>query len=137
MTPGPSCRKCTAYLRLGPGGMPLALRFTEVLGHARGSTSDGWAPRKAMWLWKADSSGAERAVVDIVVDSGPGARRGKTHGGKFLRAEGLAPHRGAALRFGLLVRPALRARNFVAEFAAYLASSGERRSANAALQCRT
>ena len=35
MTPGPSCRKCTAYLRLGPGGMPLALRLTEGLGSTR------------------------------------------------------------------------------------------------------
>ena len=32
MAPGPSRGKCTAYLRLGPGGMPLALRLTEVLG---------------------------------------------------------------------------------------------------------
>ena len=31
MTPGPGSRKCTAYLRLGPGGMRLALRLTEWL----------------------------------------------------------------------------------------------------------
>lgn len=31
-TPPPSFRECTAYLRLGGGGMPLALRLREELG---------------------------------------------------------------------------------------------------------
>lgn len=34
MTPGPDWRKCTAYHRSGPGGMPLALRLIEGLGAA-------------------------------------------------------------------------------------------------------
>ena len=33
MTPGPGLRKCTAYLSPGPGGMPLALRLSDWLGH--------------------------------------------------------------------------------------------------------
>ena len=35
MTPGPRHRKCTAYLWLGPGGMPLVLSLSEWLGIAR------------------------------------------------------------------------------------------------------
>ena len=31
-TPGPDWRKCTAYRRTGPGGLPLALRLSEWLG---------------------------------------------------------------------------------------------------------
>ena len=34
MTPGPGWRKCTAYRRPGPGGMPLGLALTEGLDHA-------------------------------------------------------------------------------------------------------
>ena len=41
MTPGPGHRKCTPYLWPGPGGMPLGLRLSEVLGSA------GGMPRRA------------------------------------------------------------------------------------------
>ena len=34
MAPGPRYRKCTLALWRGPGGMPLALRLSEGLGHA-------------------------------------------------------------------------------------------------------
>ena len=32
MPPGPGHRQCTPYLWPGPGGMPLVLRLSEVLG---------------------------------------------------------------------------------------------------------
>ena len=31
---GPRWRKCTVYRQTGPGGLPLALRLSERLGHA-------------------------------------------------------------------------------------------------------
>ena len=40
MTPGPSCGKCTPYLRLGPGGMPLGLRLTEWLACGVGQSAE-------------------------------------------------------------------------------------------------
>ena len=60
MTPGPSCGECTAYLRLGPGGMPLALRLTEVLGHARAEAQPGGARPCAFWVDQAASAAADR-----------------------------------------------------------------------------
>jgi len=35
MPPGPGLRKWTEYLSPGPGGMPLALRLSDWLGHTK------------------------------------------------------------------------------------------------------
>ena len=45
MTPGPGRRQCTAYLRPGPGGMPLALPLSEGLGSTRAIAASLAAPR--------------------------------------------------------------------------------------------
>ena len=60
MTPGPSRGKCTAYLRLGLGSMPLALRFTEVLGHARAEAHPRGAWTCAIWADQAAAAAADR-----------------------------------------------------------------------------
>jgi hypothetical protein len=38
--PGPGRRQCTAYLRPGPGGLPLALRLNDMLGRIPGGAME-------------------------------------------------------------------------------------------------
>jgi len=40
-TPWPGLRECTAYLRLGQGGLPLGLGSSEGVGLARGADLSG------------------------------------------------------------------------------------------------
>ena len=52
--PAPRWRKCTAYRRLGAGGMPLALHLSEGLGGAR------WTKPRGAWC----AEGSEQDARD-------------------------------------------------------------------------
>jgi hypothetical protein len=66
MPPAPGLRKCTAYLRPGAGGMPLALRLSEGLGGGVLSS-----PKREA-CEPPDSSGSAREVF-FALRLGPGA----------------------------------------------------------------
>ena len=81
MTPGPGLRKCTAYLSLGPGGMPLALRLSDWLGLARACTArpvipllapPPRLPARRCRRWRGGISSRRASKVAEVANAGSG-----------------------------------------------------------------
>ena len=61
MPPAPRWRKCTPYLRPGPGGLPLVLRLSEGLGR---TGEPQLRPLKFM-AWTLVDPGASRQVLRL------------------------------------------------------------------------
>ena len=64
-TPGSGRRKCTAYHRPRPGGLPLARRLSEGLGGTRGAMTM-FLCLTQKWLRRKAAASADRPTILFV-----------------------------------------------------------------------